>query len=99
MQIHDLQRLYEQVESRRGVEAYLISSFVTNKNHKGSVVFLDIIIDQNWYSRIQLLAHNEGKDAHSKIPCRPLVSLGRATYEDFNVVDGVVEGVTSQYNF
>lgn len=51
------------MESERKVctkpETCLIPSFIADKDDEGSVVFLDIVIDQNWYSRVQLFAHSE----------------------------------------
>ena len=74
MQIHDLRDVYQNVEHPKSFDTYLVPSLITNKNDKGSVVFLDIVIDQNWYSRIQLLAHSEKQAPKYSTQC--LVTLG-----------------------
>lgn len=41
--------------------AYLVSALVSYKHYEGTVIFLDIIIDENGNSGIKLFAHESGK--------------------------------------
>lgn len=41
-------------------QTYLVSTLITDKDNKRPVVFLDIIVNENWYSRVELFAHGAG---------------------------------------
>jgi hypothetical protein len=75
MQVDDLgSKSFSVSSAAQGSEqSYLVSSLVSNQHNERAVVQLDIIVNENRYSRVQLLAHRYCA------PCGTLLSSPRSS--------------------
>ena len=60
MEVHNLRSMNSASERQKHSYAYLIPSLVPHENYERPVVFLDIIVDEDGDTRVELLAHESG---------------------------------------
>jgi hypothetical protein len=63
MKVHDLHT--SQIEHQSKVKRVkcttnLIPALVPHQDYEGSMIFLNIVVNEDWYPRVQLFAHRSG---------------------------------------
>ena len=60
MQVHNLEKVCTCYVTRL-FNAYLVSAFVSYKHYERTMVLLDIVVDEDGYPWVELLAHEEDR--------------------------------------
>ena len=56
----------------------LVSALVADENDEGPVIFLDIVVDEGWETRVELLAHDGEQTRKGEKKKRRAAGLRRA---------------------